>query len=100
MHPLLRDVKAAALRLAKQARAGLQRLVARPRSLERLLLFSIAGTVVLAILAIALASFGLLRDQARDQALARISKRVDDAGFQIREGIVTHDAGAMDSFRL
>ena len=38
--------------------------------------------------------------EARDQALARISNRVDDAGFQIREGIVTHDAGAMDSFRL
>ena len=38
--------------------------------------------------------------EARDRALARISKRVDDAGLLIREGIVTHDAGAMDSFRL
>jgi hypothetical protein len=39
-------------------------------------------------------------NEARDRALARISKRVDDAGFLLREGIVTHDAGAMDSFRL
>ena len=38
--------------------------------------------------------------EARDHALARISKRVDEAGLLIREGIVTHDAGAMDSFRL
>ena len=49
LHPLLRKVKAAALRLAKQVKGGLQRLVARPRSLERLLLFSIAGTVLLAL---------------------------------------------------
>ncbi len=38
-----------------------------------------------------------LRDR-RDHALAEISKRVDDAGFQIREGIVTHDTGVMDCF--
>ena len=74
LHPLLRKVKAAALRLAKQVKAGLQRLVARPRSLERLLLFTIAGTVLFAILAIALASLGLLRDQAPDQALARVRR--------------------------
>lgn len=35
-----------------------------------------------------------------DRALAEISKRVDDAGFQIREGILTHDMGVLDSFRL
>lgn len=39
-----------------------------------------------------------LRDR-RDGALAEISRRVDDAGFRIREGIVTHDRGAMDTFR-
>lgn len=38
-----------------------------------------------------------LRDR-RDRALADVSKRVDDAGFQIREGIVTHDTGVMDCF--
>ncbi len=84
MHPLLRKVKAAALRLAKQVKAGLQRLVARPRSLERLLLFSIAGTVLLAILAIALASLGLLRDQAQDQALARVRAAAHAARYEIR----------------
>ncbi len=84
LHPLLRKGKAAALRLSKQAKAGLQRLVARPRSLERLLLFSIAGTVLLAILAIALASFGLLRDQAQDQALARVRAAAHAARYEIR----------------
>ena len=84
MHPLLRKAKAATLRLSKQARAGLQRLVAGPRSLERLLLFSIAGTVLFAILAIALASFGLLRDQAQDQALARVRAAAHAARYEIR----------------
>jgi hypothetical protein len=36
--------------------------------------------------------------QQRDRALAEISKRVDEAGFQIRQGIVTHDTGVMDCF--
>ena len=84
LHPLLRKAKAATLRLSKQARAGLQRLVAGPRSLERLLLFSIAGTVLFAILAIALASFGLLRDQAQDQALARVRAAAHAARYEIR----------------
>jgi signal transduction histidine kinase len=84
LHPLLRKGKAAALRLSKQAKAALQRLVARPRSLERLLLFSIAGTVLLAILAIALASFGLLRDQAQDQALAQVRAAAHAARYEIR----------------
>ena len=35
-----------------------------------------------------------------DAALAEISKRVDDAGFQIREGLIAHDTVAIDSFRL
>ena len=40
-----------------------------------------------------------LRDK-RDHALATVAQRVDDAGFQIREGIVAHDTGTMDSFRV
>jgi hypothetical protein len=84
LHPLLRKGRAAALRLAEQVRAGLQQLVARPRSLERLLLFSIAGTVLLAILAIALASLGLLRDQAQDQALARVRAAAHAARYEVR----------------
>ena len=35
-----------------------------------------------------------------DEAIALISKRVDDAGFEIREGILAHDTAAMDTFRL
>jgi hypothetical protein len=38
--------------------------------------------------------------EKQDRALAEVSKRVDDAGLRIREGILTHDAGVMDSFRL
>ena len=35
-----------------------------------------------------------------DEAIAAIAKRVDDEGFQIREGILAHDTAAMDTFRL
>ncbi len=84
MHPLLRKVKAATLRLARQAQAGLMRLMARPRSLERLLLFTIAGLVLFAIVAIALTSLGLLRDQASEQALARVSAAAHQARYEIR----------------
>jgi hypothetical protein len=35
-----------------------------------------------------------------DRALAEIARRVDEAGFSIRQGILTHDAGTMESFRL
>jgi hypothetical protein len=38
--------------------------------------------------------------EKQERALAEISKRVDDAGLLIREGILTHDTGVMDSFRL
>src|SRR5262245_64996240 len=35
-----------------------------------------------------------------NEAIGVISRRVDDAGFEIREGIFTHDTAAMDTFRL
>ena len=35
-----------------------------------------------------------------DRALADVSKRVDDAGFLVREGMLAHDTAAMDTFRL
>lgn len=38
--------------------------------------------------------------EKQDRALAEVSRRVDDAGLPIREGILTHDLGMMDSFRL
>jgi hypothetical protein len=42
---------------------------------------------------------GSLRE-TRDRALAEVARRVDEAGLLIREGVLTHDAGVMDSFRL
>jgi hypothetical protein len=38
--------------------------------------------------------------EKQDRALAEVARRVDEAGFLIREGILTHDRGAMDTFRL
>ena len=38
--------------------------------------------------------------EKQDQALGEVSRRVDEAGFLIREGILTHDRGVMDTFRL
>ena len=38
--------------------------------------------------------------EKQDRALAEVSRRVDEAGFLIREGILTHDTGVMDPFRL
>ena len=38
--------------------------------------------------------------EKQDRALAEVSRRVDEAGFLIREGILTHDTGVLDTFRL
>ena len=84
MNPLLRKWKAAALRLAQQWKAGLKRLIARPRSLERLLLFTIAGIVLFSIVAIALTSFGLLRGQAKEQALSSVRAAAHQTRYEIR----------------
>ena len=84
MHPLLRKWRAAGLRLARQWKSGLQSLAARPRSLERLLLFTTAGLVLFSIVVIALASLGLLREQASAQALARVRASAHQARYEIR----------------
>lgn len=42
---------------------------------------------------------GWLRTKS-DEALAQVAKRVDDAGFSIREGMLAHDTAVMESFRL
>jgi signal transduction histidine kinase len=84
LHPLLRKWKAAGLRLARQWKSGLQSLAARPRSLERLLLFTTAGLVLFSIVVIALASLGLLREQASAQALARVRASAHQARYEIR----------------
>jgi signal transduction histidine kinase/HAMP domain-containing protein len=69
--------------LSRRLQAWALRL-ARPRSLERLLLVTISGSVLLAIAAIALASLGLLRDQAGEQALARVRAAAHAARYEIR----------------
>jgi len=84
LHPLLRKLKAVWLRLAKAWKPGLQRLIARPHSLERLLLLTMGVVVLLTIVAIALASVGLLRDQAAEQALARVRTAAHAARYEIR----------------
>ncbi len=35
-----------------------------------------------------------------DEMLGTITKRIDDAGFSIREGMLAHDTVAIDNFRL
>ena len=64
--------------------AGLRRLVARPRSLERLLLLSIGGGLLVAIAAIAIGAFGLLKEQATEQALSRVRAAAHAARYEVR----------------
>ncbi len=73
MHPLLRD-----------SLAGLRRLVAGPRSLERLLLLSIGGGLLFALAAGAIGSYSLLREQATEQALTRVRAAAQAARYEIR----------------
>ena len=35
--------------------------------------------------------------EKQDRTLAEVARRVDEAGFLIREGILTHDQGVMDT---
>jgi len=73
LRPLLEDLKAAGRRLA-----------ARPRSIERLLLVTIAGLVLFSIVAIAVTASGLLREQAAAEALARVRSAALAARHDIR----------------
>ena len=81
---LLRNLESAGPRLATLWKAGLRSLAARPRSLERLLLLTIAGLVLVSIVASALTAFGLLREQATAQALARVRGAALAARYDIR----------------
>jgi len=38
--------------------------------------------------------------QKNDQKLAEVTKRIDEAGFEVREGMLCHALSAMDTFRL
>ncbi len=84
LHPLFVKWKAALPRLAEQWKSGFRGLVARPRSLERLLLFTVVGVVLFSIVAIALVSLGLLREQASAQALSRVREAAQAARYEIR----------------
>ena len=75
---------------------GLRRLIARPRSLERLLTLTVGGSLLVAIAALALGAGGLLRDQADDQALARVRL----AGLAARDEIRRHGEDAVTAARL
>ena len=85
MHPLL-----------KQWWTGLGRLAAGPHSLQRLLVLTIGGTVLLAIAALALGAGGLLREQADQQALARVRL----AGLAARDDIRRHGEDTLTAARL
>ncbi len=75
---------------------GLRRLAAGPHSLERLLLLTMGGTVLIAIAALALGAGGLLREQADQQALARVRL----AGLAARDDIRRHGEDTLTSARL
>jgi len=75
---------------------GLKRLVAGPRSLERLLALTMGGTVLLAIAALALGAGGLLREQASEQALSRVRL----AGLAARDEIRRAGEDAVTAARL
>jgi signal transduction histidine kinase len=75
---------------------SLKRLAAGPHSLERLLVLTMGGTVLLAIAALALGAGGLLREQAEQQALSRVRL----AGLAARDEIRRHGEDALTVARL
>lgn len=75
---------------------GLKRLAAGPRSLERLLALTMGGTVLLAIIVLALGAGSLLRQQAAEQALSRVRL----AGLAARDEIRRHGEDALTAARL
>ena len=76
--------------------AGLRRLFAGPRSFAASLALTIGGLLLLAIVALATGSIGLLREQADEQALARVQL----AGVSARDELRRHSDEALTSARL
>ncbi|HET7202428.1 MAG TPA: HAMP domain-containing protein, partial [Steroidobacteraceae bacterium] len=70
--------------LLREGKAILRRLVRGPATLERTLVLTLGGLVLIAILVLALAGVGLLRQQAEQQALARAKLGSVDAREQMR----------------
>jgi signal transduction histidine kinase len=76
--------------------ASIRRLFAGQPSLARLLAVTIAGLLLLAIVALAVGGIGLLREQAAEQARAR----VELAGISARDEIRRYSEDALTSARL
>ena len=75
---------------------GLRRLASGPMSLERLLALIIAGSLLVAIAVLAVGAGGLLREQADEQALARVRL----AGLAARDELRRYSEDALTSARL
>jgi len=76
--------------------ASLRRLVTGPQSLERLLLLTLGGSLLFTIAVLALSAGGLLRDQAAEQAKARV--RV--AGLAARDELRRYGEDTLTTARL
>ena len=76
--------------------SGLRYLVKKPRSLERRLVATIGGLLLAAVLALSFGAIGLLRDQAEQQALAR----VELAGVTAREEVRRTSEDTLTAARL
>ncbi|HET9694010.1 MAG TPA: hypothetical protein VFP48_06475, partial [Steroidobacteraceae bacterium] len=70
--------------LLREGKAILRRLVRGPATLERTFVLTLGGLMLVAILVLALAGVGLLRQQAEQQALARVELGGVDAREQMR----------------
>ena len=70
--------------LLREGKALLRRLVRGPAGLERTFVLTLGGLVLVSILVLALAGVGLLRQQAQQQALARVELGGLDAREQLR----------------
>ena len=60
--------------ILREGLAGMRRLVHGPATLERTLVLTLGGLVIASILVLALSGVGLLRQQAEQQALARVQR--------------------------
>jgi signal transduction histidine kinase len=76
--------------------AGLRRLVTGPQTLERTLALTIGGLVLAAILLLAFSAVGLLRNQAEQQAIARVQL----AGAAAREEVRRVGEDALTAVRV
>jgi signal transduction histidine kinase len=82
--------------ILREGVASLRRLVQGPATLERTLVLTLGGLVLASILVLALSGVGLLRQQAEQQALARVKL----GGIASREEIRRLSEDALTATRL